>query len=132
MKAKFIIPLAILYIVGISCASESTENTCISDEITVITEVNAPQTGNINEPITIEVTAGIYNGCGSFNKFIETEITQHTLIIEAEAHYEGCVCTQIAMFVTKNYEFTPKTPGNYLLKFSAREGEFIEVNIAIN
>ncbi|WP_191859493.1 hypothetical protein [Hanstruepera ponticola] len=110
-------------------------NACIEYETGYVTSVNAPDTGTINETINIEVNFGVYNGCGTFGKFIESE-EGYVRTIELEAKYLGCVCSQNAPILTTNYEFTPTDVGEYELRFKSRPSpspsEFITVHITIN
>ncbi len=116
----------------ISCDNNDDENNeCIEYEVGYITSVNAPSSGNVNETIDIEVNFGVFNGCGGFGKFIETE-NGNVRTIEVEAKYEGCICTQDAPIRTTNYEFTVNNAGEYELNFKSSPTEFITVNIIIN
>ena len=69
----------------ISCENDNDENNeCIEYEIGYVASVNAPSSGNVNETINIEVNFGVFNGCGGFGKFIETE-NGNVRTIEVEA-----------------------------------------------
>lgn len=115
-----------------SCANDDDiNNECIEYEVGYVTSVNAPTTVSVNETINIEVNYGVYNGCGGFGKFIETE-NGNVRIIEVEAKYEGCICTQDAPIRTTNYEFTASTTGEYELNFKSSPTEFITVILTIN
>ena len=107
------------------------EEECITNKTEYVTSVNSPATGTVNQNVTIEVIFGVSNGCGGFGKFIETE-NGTTRIIEVEAKYVGCICTQDAPIRTTNYEFITNTAGNYELKFKSSPTEFITVNLMIN
>ncbi len=116
----------------ISCDNNDDENNeCIEYEVGYVASVNAPTSGNVNETINIEVNFGVFNGCGGFGKFIETE-NGNVRTIELEAKYEGCICTQDAPIRTANYEFTASNTGEYELNFKSSPTEFITVNITIN
>ena len=52
-------------------------------------------------------------------------------IIEINARYEGCICTQDAPIRTVNYEFITQIPGNYELRFKSNDTDFITVNLLI-
>ena len=110
---------------------ERSNNECTKYEIGYVTSVNAPTTGNINEIINIEVNFRVFNGCGGFGKFIETE-NGNIRTIEVVAKYKGCICTQDAPIRTTNYEFTASNEGEYELNFKSSPTEFMTVNMTIN
>ena len=115
----------------ISCNDDDKEDECITSKTEYVTSVNSPTTGTVNQTINIDVKFGVSNGCGGFGKFIETE-NGNTRIIEIEAKYVGCICTQNAPILTVNYEFTPNNVGDYELNFKSSPTEFITVNLTIN
>jgi len=130
MKIKFILILIFLFLISISC-SEKENDECIDNSIALITSVNAPSVGVVNEIINIEVDFQVNNGCGNFARFIESgNINVKT--IEVEAEYIGCVCTHDLPIRHVNYKFTPTIVGNYQLIFKSSETNFIVINISIN
>lgn len=134
MKLKILNFFVLIFISSfiISCNNDDYENnTCISYETGYVTSVNAPTTGNVNETITIAVNFGVFNGCGRFEKFTETD-NGNMKTIEVEAKYEGCICTQEAPIRTANYEFTARDAGEYKLNFKSSPTEFITINLTIN
>ena len=133
MKKKNVILLISIMIFGIliSCNDDDKEDECITSKTEYVTSVNSPTTGTVNQTINIDVKFGVSNGCGGFGKFIETE-NGNTRIIEIEAKYVGCICTQNAPILTVNYEFTPNNVGDYELSFKSSPTEFITVNLTIN
>ncbi|MCJ7756680.1 MAG: hypothetical protein MUP24_00930 [Gillisia sp.] len=126
---KYIITLSILLTINISC-SENDKNDCVENKLAYVTSVNSPSNGVINEITNIEVDFGVNNGCGQFGEFIETE-NGNVKIIEINARYEGCICTQDAPIRTVNYEFITQIPGNYELRFKSNDTDFITVNLLI-
>ena len=134
LKALFFFVLIFISSLLISCDNDNDNdkiNECIEYEIGYITSIDAPTTGSVNENINIEVNFGVFNGCGRFEKFIETE-NGNVRTIEVEAKYEGCICTQDAPIRTTNYEFTASNAGEYELNFKSSPTEFITVNLTIN
>lgn len=107
------------------------ENECIINKTAYVTSVNSPTSGVVNQSIIFKVNFGVNNGCGGFGKFIET-VNGTSRIIEVEAKYEGCICTQDAPGRTADYKFIANTAGNYELKFKSGPSEFITVNLTIN
>ncbi|MDC9721210.1 MAG: hypothetical protein PSN34_00370 [Urechidicola sp.] len=130
MKTKFILILSFLFLILISCSEKENEE-CIDNSIALITSVNAPSVGVVNEIINIEVKFQVRNGCGKFGRFIETgNINVKT--IEVEAEYIGCFCTHDLPTRHVNYEFIPTSVGNYELIFKSSETNSIVINISIN
>jgi hypothetical protein len=121
-----------LFELSISCnKDDDNKEECITNKTEYITSVDSPDTGIVNQIINIEVKFGVINGCGGLGKFIETN-NGNTRIIEVEAKYEGCICTQDAPIRKVNYEFIPTNTGDYELKFKSSPTEFITVNLTIN
>lgn len=127
MKAKLFLFSLILTL--ISCSDDDSEE-CIGYSRENVKEVNAPDSGKVNEPVEIEVKFAVYNGCGQFEKFIESG-SEKSKVIEVQAKYEGCVCTQNIPIITSVYKFTPSTLGEYKLKFKSGETDYITVNITV-
>ncbi len=126
MKTKVL--LFFLLAIFISCSDDPEE--CIGYRPENVTEVNAPSSGKINEPVVIEVNFIVYNGCGKFVQFIESG-SEQSKIIEVQAKYEGCICPTVTKDITAVYEFTPLTSGEYNLRFKSGETDYITVNISI-
>lgn len=132
MKMRVLV-LSLFFGLLISCSNEDDNNDeCVQNGIAYVTSVNSPTiTGIVNETINIEVKFKVYNGCGGFGKFIENE-NENTRMIEVEAKYVGCICTQNIPIITTNYEFIANNPGEYELKFKSSPTEYITVNLTIN
>jgi len=126
---KHLLILSILTSIFISC-SDNDKNDCVENKLAYVASVNSPSNGIINEIVNIEVNFGVFNGCGGFGEFIETQ-NGNLRMIEVMAKYEGCICTQDTPIRTVNYEFTTKIPGDYELKFKSSEIDFITINLLI-
>lgn len=125
------ISVIILGILLSCCSDETKENECIANKTEYVTSVNSPSTGMVDETINIEVNFQVFNGCGNFGRFIETE-NGNSRTIEIEARYEGCICTDDMPIRSVNYEFLVNHSGDYELKFKSSPTEFITVNLTIN
>jgi len=130
MKLK-ILTLSFSLFLLLSCESNDDENECIENHIAYVTSINSPTIGMVNETLNIEVKFGVSNGCGGFGKFIEAE-NGNIKIIEVEAKYVGCVCTQNTPIITTNYNFITNNTGDYELKFKSSPTEYITINLKIN
>jgi len=128
-----ILLISSLFLLLISCNNDddTSNDNCITFQRAFITEVNAPMTGVLNQPIDIEVIFQVNDGCGGFNKFIETAFGI-IKIIEVDAKYEGCFCTLAIETIIENYTFTPTSTGIYPFHFKSPNGEIIAVFIEVN
>ncbi len=132
MKKATILFLTFISLVFISCKESETEDMCTNTEIGGFISVSGQTTGQINQTINLEVKFQVGNGCGQFNRFIETDFVNNEKTIEVESIYKGCVCTEDAPVRTVNYEFTPTESGVYKLNFKKNIGGFITHQITIN
>lgn len=128
MKKLLLIFFVTVLITG--CSNQNSENNCVEQEVSFITEVRAPHSGIVNKKIEIEVSFNIKNGCGKFLGFEESN-TLNSKIIKVNTIYEGCVCTEIFEMKTVIYNFTATEAGIYELKFLKGENEYIVVMITI-
>lgn len=128
-KVKTKIFLFFLSAILASCSDDDSKE-CIGYRPENVTEVNAPSSGNINESIEIEVKFVVSNGCGKFDKFIESG-SEQLKIIEVQAKYEGCICTANISIITAIYEITYSTIGEKELKFKSGETDYITLNISV-
>jgi hypothetical protein len=131
LKVFYLTTLIIISSLIISCEKDDQNKQCIKYDIGYVTSVNSPTTGTVNETISIKVNFRVINGCGGFEKFIETE-NGNSKTIEVEAKYEGCTCSQALEIRTVNYDFTASKSGDYELHFKSSPTEFITANLTIN
>ncbi|MFT5243353.1 MAG: hypothetical protein ACI8QQ_001283 [Psychroserpens sp.] len=131
LKKFYLTTLIIISSLIISCEKDDQNKQCIKYDIGYVTSVNSPTTGTVNETISIKVNFRVINGCGGFEKFIETE-NGNSKTIEVEAKYEGCTCSQALEIRTVNYDFTASKSGDYELSFKSSPTEFITANLTIN
>lgn len=122
---------ALLFILLNSCDIGDNDDVCIYTQRTFVTAIDAPLTAMVNQPVDVEVSFPVVNGCGVFNRFIETT-DGNTITIAIEAIYEGCVCTTDVPTRVTTYRFTPSALGQYELKFVSSDGNFITASITVN
>lgn len=113
-----------------ACSKSQTPNECVSFVETSIEGVELIPTIDMLGA-TFKVDFGISNGCGKFNKFVET-INGNTRTIKVIAKYEGCICNQDASIKSANYVFTTSITGTYTLKFQKADGTFFTETVLIN
>lgn len=133
MKKNIILLVSmIIFELLLSCNNDQAkDNQCISSKIEYVTSINSPTTAIVNEMINIEVNFRVFNGCGEFGKFIVTE-SGNSRVIEVEAKYVGCICTQDIPIRTTNYVFKASQAGEYELNFRSSPTEFITASLTIN
>ena len=130
MKKKniFILILSIVFFIG---CSEDEESDCINyEELSGVTNVEAPETATVNEAVDVNVTFQVQNACGEFAAFDET-ISGTTRTIGVDAVYEGCACAEVITSRTETYTFTPGTTGQHVLRFKTAPNDFIETRIMV-
>ncbi|ELI6455776.1 hypothetical protein ABF179_002409 [Flavobacterium psychrophilum] len=110
--------------------TETFDQVCLSYEHANVNSANVPINGNVNQTIPINITFGIYNGCGGFGNITETNSGNNKTII-VNAKYEGCFCTQNIGTVQTTYNFIPSTTGIHTLNFSQPNGDVLTYTINI-
>lgn len=127
MKNTIIIFLLLIIVTG--CKND---DDCFSYRKVGASEVNAPDTGTVNEEISIEVSFMAADNCGTFSKFITTG-TEKDRIIETEGKFDNCnMCTHAPEIRKANYRFTPTATGVYRLRFASSSDNYIEKEIQVN
>lgn len=132
MKLKFIL-LAIVAFLALQCSTtKDTENQdCESTAEAVVIDVKGQTETEVNKDLILEVFFPVTNGCGLFNKFIET-IDGNTITVSVEANYKGCICTMDIPIRIASDTFTPTEAGLYELRFKSSTDTFIEKTITVN
>lgn len=118
IKFKFLTLLLIVAIITGACSlDDSNSGSCNAQYEMLIDAVAGPDTltTKINVPIALQATFKIANGCGVFNRFLES--VSYPKQIDALVDYTGCSCETAGSSVTKPYTFVSATPGTYVLQF---------------
>lgn len=126
MKYLFILFLAFT----IGCSKDKSDEECISYEVATVTNVNAPNTGAINEKIPIKIDYFLNNSCGNFENLSEI-VDGDSTTIDVNAKYDGCYCLEVLVEETATYNFETSIPGDYEFKFKSVDNEYIVVVITI-
>jgi hypothetical protein len=131
-KLKLIILTTLLVAIFVqqSC-SKAHDDKCLSFVKAPVTKVEGPNTGTINQDLTLEVSFGCFNGCGRFGNFEQTS-NNDTTTINVIAKYEGCMCTQDAPIRQTTYNFKATEKGTYYLKFWQAEKGYLLYTVQIN
>lgn len=123
--------LSLFLLIGLlsSCLKKEPDN-CIDYVEAPVVEVTGPGSATINEPVSLAISFGCFNGCGSFGRFETTE-SNDTTIVNVIAKYSGCICTQDAPIRQTNYVFQSAAPGDHFLKFDKQDGNVILKQITV-
>lgn len=114
----------------VSCSDDDNGNSTVS-KTEFVTEVDGPETGEVNKDVLLNVTFAVEGECGEFEKTIETT-TGNTKTIEVQVKYDSSkVCTQPTTR-TMVYKFKSTAVGTYILKFKKSATEFITQTIVIS
>jgi ABC-type oligopeptide transport system substrate-binding subunit len=112
-----------------SCSSDNDSETIITQN-EFVTAVAGPETGNLNQEISFDVTYVVDNACGSFDSFVETT-SGSTKTVEVKVKYVGDECVAAPSTKTEAFKFTINTAGTYTFKFRSSAIAFITKTIVI-
>lgn len=127
MKRLF---FAFLIVAGIAaCSTDTSDDYCFQQALTGVDEVTGPETTTVNEPIELQVSFKINNGCGEFYRFQESNGFPKQIV--AVVNYVGCVCTEMVEEATEPYTFQASQAGEYVLKFAKPDNTFITKTITV-
>lgn len=130
MLLNFKILIGTFLLAFISCSEDDNRN-CLGFETENVSTVDSPETGKVNEQVEMLVTFNARNGCGEFERFVESG-NDFSRTIETIVRYEGCVCAEYIQTITTTYTFTPEAPGEYEFQFKSGENDYITVNLHIS
>jgi len=103
---------------GISCSKNKTTPKSPTPSMAqwIITKVEGPTKGVVNDSIPIIVYWPYGNGCDVLDRFEETQQGDE-IDIKAFGHTNYGFCTEMAGIKTKVFNFYASSPGKYKLKF---------------
>lgn len=114
----------------INCNKKTENENCLSYSKAFVTKIEGVNTAKVNEEVLISVYFSCYNGCGQFGNFEELTLAQNT-IVQVNAKYEGCFCTQDVPTRLVVYTFKKSQPGTYTLNFSKSNSSYITHSIIV-
>jgi hypothetical protein len=126
-----VIALVVVIASGFASCSADDDQPAIITQKSFVSTVTGPETGTVNQELTLTVNFDVANKCGVFNKFVETT-TENTKIIEVETKLEGTDCGTTPVSKTTMYKFKAAAAGTYIFKFKKTETEFITQTIVIS
>ena len=92
------------------------------------TAVDGPSTGTLNQPINLNMTFQLANGCGSYLR-TETYTDADTTEVIIRARYQGCVCTQQLITTQQTYTYTPSRTGAHYFRYYISDGNYLRDTI---
>lgn len=107
-----------------------TPEPCTTFNHAMVLSATVPINGIVNNPIQIQITFSINNGCGGFGNIIQTNVG-NTKTLTVNAKYSGCICTQVMGEIPTTFNFTPTTTGIQIIKIAQPDGSFLTYNINI-
>ena len=113
-----------------SCSNDDGGSVDLVLKKSFVTAVAGPETGDLNQELSLNVTFTVDNSCGVFHSFVET--TQaNTKTVDVQAAYAGKDCGTTPVTKSTVYKFKTATAGTYALKFKKTATEFITHTIVI-
>jgi hypothetical protein len=109
--------LFVLFLVSIASCKLDPPYTVMSDVTLYITERSVPETGIVNQPVSISATGNAYNDCFSALKInLSQGSSSFNYILYANGNYESYgTCGEILITRDSVVSFTPKAVGNYII-----------------
>jgi hypothetical protein len=112
----------------VSCRLEDSE--CSVNLDIPIRFANLPDSGRLNQTISIPIQVEIGNGCGRYAG-VQTERVLNEVYVYARGQFDGCVCTLQVSQVDTSFSFLPSESGNVIFNFSDGNGNNIKDSIYI-
>jgi hypothetical protein len=108
-----------------------TPEPCFTQSQSYVESAIIPESGTVNQPITIQIAFTIVNGCGNFGYLGETN-SGSTKTLKVYAKYPcDSACTLALGTLYTNYTFTPTSTGNQIIKLEQPDGSFLTYTIQI-
>lgn len=129
MKNKSLFFIALIFTFAfIGCRLEDSE--CSVNLDIPIRSANLPDSGRLNQTLTIPILIEIGSGCGRYAG-VQTERIQNEVYVYARGQFDGCVCTLQISQVDTSFSFLPNATGNVIFNFSDGNGINIKDSIYI-
>ncbi len=96
-----------------------------------VTKVEGPNTGLVNQDLSLTIYYPTSSGCDIFDKF-EQSTHGNVVSVKAFGHTEiNSFCTQVALERTVIFNFQPNSPGNFEIRFINRDNSYLTHNLII-
>lgn len=90
----------------------SEEEECAADYTAPIAAVTGPSTGQVGQPIVLNIDLVGANLCAVSGSVTATG-SGTSLALSGSVHYVGCMCAQALETISTTFSFTPVQPGTY-------------------
>lgn len=119
-------------LICISCSKEKSAPESLSPAVSqwIITNVEGPDTGRVNDSIPLTVYWPYASGCDVLDSFVETQ-RDYEVSIKAFGHTNYGFCTSNAGIKTTTFFFKTSSPGRYELKFLNPDNRYFLYEITI-
>jgi len=114
-----------------SACHKTQVNPCLVYMTAQVTKVTGANSVSVNQEIDLTVFYYMNNGCGQFQG-LEATSAGNTTIIDLNAKYEGCACTDVLLGGQTIYKFRAANPGLYYLKFLQPDKTYFTDTITVN
>ena len=97
-----------------------------------VVKVEGPNTGLVNQIVTLNVSYPTSSGCDYVSQFVSDNSLGKTIRIKAYGATSDGPCTMDAVPKVIQYKFTPLVKGNYILTFINKNETEIKHSLTIN
>lgn len=97
---------------------------------TLVDNATVPTTALVNQNVSIQIAFTSLNSCGQFGYISETN-SGNIKTLKVFTRYLGCACTENLFPVFSNYNFTPTSTGEQIIKIEQPDGTFLTHSITI-
>jgi len=98
-----------------------------------VLKVEGPTGGEVNKPITFNVSCPTTSGCDYVSTFVSDNSNGKTILIKAYGGtIQNSMCTMAAVPITVKYEFTPHEKGQYVLEFINKDETVIKYSFVVS
>lgn len=116
---------------GVTIVSARVTEECLDYRPASVTSVEGPATGRVNEIVPLTVSFQVSSGCGQFRQFIVERVAGTTHMVQVQARYAGCVCSQVAPTFPATYPFQVTHPGVYEVQFRKADNRFVTHTVTV-
>lgn len=131
-RLKSVLVVLFLSISFVACSNDDDEEVPTSTvKAALVTKIEGPATGKVNDELSYEVTYVVDNACGEFDKISEVTIGA-VKGLQVIAKYPTGVCTQQVPDPKKTvYKYKATAKGTIEIKFKKSETEFVTQKVVI-
>jgi len=132
-RLKSALVVLFLSIAFVSCSNDDDNKTpAPTEKAALVTKIEGPATGKVNDELSYEVTYVVDNACAEFDKISEVTIGS-VKGLQVIAKYPAQVCTQQVPEPKKTvYKFKSAAKGTFEIKFKKSETEFLTQKVVID